>query len=260
MREFWKDLWRRENEFFRSRDKQFKHGSSFIAVSSIAQQFYCEYKVENEFALGEVPTEAKELGTSLHDELMPTEKISEEEFINLVSGKEPSLAVLNVWGTVGGLKVVGTPDHIIWAEGKPLWLVELKTTKGDTAPLWEDQENQARIYGLLLDLMGFDCRNLKLAVVRLKSEGLREEEKRRWILTVSEALFDNKATELESDYPGKMKVHVLHHDRALAARAIDTMAGYWLGTREPTSSSSVGKCRACEYNSACPKSLSTTDP
>ena len=31
--------------------------------------------------------------------------------------------------------------------------------------------------------------------------------------------------------------------------------GYWLGEREATSSTSVGKCRACEYSSVCPKSL-----
>ena len=258
MQEFWEELWRRERAFFLTRAREFKHGSSFIAVSSIAQQFYCEYKVENEFALGEIPTEAKELGTSLHDDLMPTKEVSEEEFIRLVGRKEPSLAVLNVWGSVGGLKVVGTPDHIIWTEGKPLWLVELKTTKGDPTPLWEDQENQARIYGLLLDLMGFDCQRLRLAVVRLKSRELSEDEKRGWILRVSAALLGGRERELESEFPDRMKMHILNHDRALAARAIDSKAGYWLGTREPTSSTSVGKCRACEYNAVCEKSLASS--
>jgi hypothetical protein len=186
---------------------------------------------------------------------MPLERITREEFARLVGRKKPSLAVLGVWGLVGGLKVVGVPDHIIWSEGGPLWVVELKTTKGDPTPLWEDQENQVRIYGLLLDRMGFDCSRMRLAVVRLKSGELREEEKEEWILRVSAALLEGKLQGLEERYPGKMKVHLLQHEVEIAERVIASKAGYWLGEREPISSSSVGKCRACEYNSSCPKTL-----
>ena len=226
-----------------------------MGVSSIAEQYYCEYKLENEFALGEVPTEAKESGTTLHDELMPTEGISKEEFARLVERKQPSLAVLDVWGTLGGLKVIGTPDHIVWSERRPLWVVELKTTKGDPTPLWEDQENQVRIYGLLLDRMGFDCSCMQLAVVRLKSGELSDEEKKGWIVKISRALLEGKTKWLEARYPGRMKLHLLQHEPAKAEAAISSKAGYWLEEREPKSSSSVGKCRACEYNASCSKSL-----
>ena len=149
----------------------------------------------------------------------------------------------------------GVPDLIIWSEGRPLWVVELKTTKGDPTPLWPDQENQVRIYGLLLDRMGFDCSRMRLAVVRLKSDGLTEEEKREWILRVSKALLEGKVQALEGRFPGKMKVHLLRHEVERAENAVATRAGYWLDEREPTSSSSVGRCRACEYSSSCQKSL-----
>jgi len=255
VREFWDELWDRERRFMESGKDEFRHGVPFVAVSSIAEQFYCEYKIENEFAHGEIPTESKDTGTALHDELIPTEEISKEQFADLVKRREPSLAVLRVWGLVGGLRIIGMPDHIVWKEGKPLWLVELKTTKGDPAPLWEDQENQARIYGLLLDLMGFDCAEMKLAVVRLKTGELQDEERKEWILRVSRALLEGKTDELESRYRDSMKIHILEHSRPLAARAVDSKAGYWLETREPSSSTSVGRCRACEYNSVCPKTL-----
>lgn len=255
MIDLWDQLWKGEQEFFDSGQGEFRHGASFVAVSSIAEQYYCEYKLENEFALGEIPTETKESGTSLHDELMPTERINREEFIKLVSNKEPTLAVLGVWGSAGGLKVVGVPDHIIWSGGKPMWVVELKTTKGDPSPLWEDQEIQVRVYGLLLDRMGFDCSKMRLAVVRLKSGELGEEEKKEWILRVSAALIGNKMRGLETKYQGRMKAHLLEHDVERTERAVSSKAGYWLKEREPVSSTSVGKCRACEYNSVCPKSL-----
>ena len=255
MEAFWDALWKRDEEFMWSAKPEFRHGAAFVSVSAIAGQFYCEYKVENGFALGEVPTEAKETGTQLHDELIPGVEVSAEEFVRLVSKKGPSYAVLRVWGRVGGLRIVGMPDHIVWSNGKPLWLVELKTTKGDPTPLWEDQANQARIYGLLLDLMGLDCSGLRLAVVRVKARELSEEERRRWTLRVSEALMGGRTVELESEYGGSMKVHLMAHDRRAAVAAVMAKAGYWTGEREPTSSASAAKCRACEYGTVCPKSL-----
>jgi len=257
--EFWQRLWKKEEEFFDSAAGEFRGDTSFVAVSSIAEQYYCEFKLENEFSLGEIPTETKDSGTTLHDELLPVEKITKEEFAELVSKKEPSLAVLGIWGVVGGLKVVGEPDHIVWSEGKPLWVIELKTTKGDPKPLWEDQENQVRIYGLLLDRMGFDCSQMRLAVVRLKSGELSDEEKQEWIQRVSSALLRGTMLELEAEYSGRMKAHLLEHDAERAQRAVSLKAGYWLREREPIPSKSVGKCRACEYNAVCSKSLFRPD-
>lgn len=255
MKKFWETLWKREGEFFRSNGGEFRNGTSFIAVSSLAEQYYCEYKLENESILGEIPTETKKSGTAIHDELMPIEEVTREEFVSLVEEKGPTLAVLGLWGTVGKLKVVGIPDHIVWSGGRPLWLIELKTTKGNPTQLWEDQENQARIYGLLLDRMGFDCSVMHMAVVRLRSSELDEREKEEWIERVSDALMGGRIVELESQYRGKMKVHVIDHDLKRAEAAVLSRAGYWLNEREPTSSASVGKCRACEYDSICTKSL-----
>ncbi len=252
---FWEDLWRREEEFRLSGKPEFRHDTSFVAVSAIAGQFYCEYKTENEFFFGEIPTEAKDTGTELHDELIPQVAITRKQFVKLVERKEPSFAVLRVWGHVGGLRIVGMPDHIVWSEGNPLWLVELKTTRGDPGSLWPDQANQIRIYALLLDLMGFDCSRLGLALVRLRAEGLSEEERRAWVERVSDHLQSGRAGELEAKYRDTMKVHVLPHDRSAAEASVMEKRGYWLGEREPTSSTSVGKCRACEYRSVCPRSL-----
>lgn len=253
--EFWNALWRREEEFLLSGEKGLRHGTSFVPVSTIASQFYCEYKVENEFAFGEVATEAKDRGTDLHDELIPQEPITKNQFAELVSRKETSYAVLHVWGAVGGLRLVGTPDHIVWSEGRPLWLVELKTTRGDPTSLWPDQISQIRIYGLLLELMGFDCSRLRLALVRLRAGELADEERVLWVERVSSCLESGKLAELEAEYRSAMKVHLLAHDKAAAEASVMEKRGYWKGEREATSSTSVGKCKACEYVSVCPKSL-----
>jgi hypothetical protein len=253
--DFWEDLWKREEEFLASARPEFRHDTAFVGVSTLARQFYCEFKVENEFTMGEIPTEAKETGTELHDELIPGVEIAAKDFARLVSRKKPSYAVLRLWGTVAGLRLVGMPDHIVWSEGRPLWLVELKTTKGDPTSLWEDQANQVRAYGLLLDSMGFDCSKLRLALVRLRAQELSEEDRRLWIQRVSDALMEEKVGELEGRYSGAMKVHLISHDRRAAEAGVASKRGYWTGEREPASSTSVGKCRACEYSSVCPKTL-----
>jgi hypothetical protein len=252
---FWQSLWKRQRDFLDSGSKEFRHGASFVGVSKLAGQYYCEYKAENEFTLGRIETETKTSGTALHDELIPSTEITAREFIQLVRRKEPSYAVLGVWGSVGGLKMVGTPDHIVWAGGRPLWLVELKTTGGDPEPLWRDQENQVRIYGLLLDLMGFDCTALRLALARVRARNMDDKEKMTWVQRISESLLSDKVPELEKRYAGRMKVHLLGHERAKAEAAVIEKAGYWLGRREATSSTSAAKCRACEYRLDCPKTL-----
>ena len=252
---FWESLLKREREFTASAKPEFRHGSPFVGVSTLAEQFYCEYKVENEFALGRVETEAKTRGTEMHEALVPVEEISTEEFVRRIRGRKPSYAVLSAWGAVAGLRLIGTPDHIVWADGKPLWLVELKTTRGDPVPLWDVQANQAWVFGLLLDLLGFDCSKLGVAVARVRVDGLSDGEKARWAREVSEALLEGRVEKLESGFGGAMKVHVLKHDRRLAVAAVTAKRGYWTGEREPTSSTSVGKCRACEYGADCQKSL-----
>jgi hypothetical protein len=47
----------------------YRHDLAFVGASTVAQQFYCEAKVENEYMLGEVPSEGKDVGTDLHDEI-----------------------------------------------------------------------------------------------------------------------------------------------------------------------------------------------
>lgn len=249
-------IWKRQREFLESGKHDLRHGVSWAGVSNLVGQFYCEYKVENSFKLGEITTETKDEGTTFHDELMPQEPITREAFVELVSQSRPTFAVLKVWGRLGEVGLIGEPDHIVWSRAKPRWLVELKTTvRGDPATLWPDQRAQAVIYGALLEKMGFDCSELRLAVIRLRARELSGEERRDWIRLVSEGLESGRVDELESQHRGKMKVHLLRHDVAEAESTVRGFQDYWLMKREPTSSTSPNKCRACEYNHACSRSL-----
>jgi hypothetical protein len=51
------------------RGQTFRHGITMVPTSGIAQQFYCEQKVEMEYLHGEIETEAKTEGERLHEKL-----------------------------------------------------------------------------------------------------------------------------------------------------------------------------------------------
>jgi hypothetical protein len=102
-------LWQKEDEFRRAGAADLRHGVSAVAVSTLASQYYCEYKIENGFMHGEIPTESKEAGTALHEEMIPLEPASREEFVRSVKSKDPAYAVLPLWGSLGSIR---TKDDI----------------------------------------------------------------------------------------------------------------------------------------------------
>jgi hypothetical protein len=53
----------------REQGSRLRFGRSVIVASDIAEQFYCEKKVEMEYLHGEVETEAKNIGTEAHENL-----------------------------------------------------------------------------------------------------------------------------------------------------------------------------------------------
>lgn len=63
--------------------------------------------------------------------------------------------------------LIGVPNAVIFQKGRPTYVVELKTTRGNASVLYNGQRAQTVIYGLLLDQVGFDCGNLELAVIKL---------------------------------------------------------------------------------------------
>jgi hypothetical protein len=72
---------------------------------------------------------------------------------------------------------------------------------------------------------------------------------------VSKHLIQGRIEEFEALHHGTVRAHILNQDSHAAELGVLRMKGYWLGEREPTSSSSIGKCRACERKAMCPKTL-----
>lgn len=236
----------------------FRFDQGFVAVSSIAQQYYCEAKVEQSYVHGDVPTETKDVGTSLHEEVLAMEKVELKELVERI-GEAPLLtASFGVHGRVLDVDVAGIPDAVVFERSVPRWVVELKTTKGDPTRLWDDQLVQVRVYGLLMEKMGFDCSRMSLALVRWRQEDIKEPQKGDMLAKITRALLDGETSEMEARFG--MKFFVFPHDAAEAERAVAWAQGYWLGERGAVPTGSVGKCRICEYRDVCPYSLVRFNP
>ncbi len=150
----WEDNLTRLNETLK--EGSFRHGVTFVPVSSLAEQYYCELKVEHEFIQGEVPTEAKTEGSLVHDQVFEMQKTSLAKLIKTIRSRPAAIASFLIGAKIAEINFAGIPDAVFFEGGRPRYVIELKTTTGDPGVVWQDHEVQAKTYGLLLDCMGFD--------------------------------------------------------------------------------------------------------
>jgi hypothetical protein len=247
----WQDSLRRRFELLRG-PPIYRHGQSFVKTSDLAKQYFCELKLHFDMTRGEVPTEGKIQGTKIHSEALPMEKVSLEQLKGDIETKPLLVSSFLLAAKLEELVMAGVPDAIVTSKEIPRFLIELKTTKGETGRLWESEAVQVRAYGLLLDGMGFDCSSLKLAVVKTGQSPLPHQDRRVLIRRIIEALLGNSQAELESEHKGQLKVFGLPYSRAEATKDVLLAQDYWLCKREAIPTNSIGKCRRCVHSGICP--------
>ncbi len=146
-----------------------RHGNPLVYVSDIAGQFYCEKKVELTYKLGKVETQAMQEGTKLHEEITKMEKATLQRIIEGIAHSPFYYAHFPLAAEVEELPVVGVPDIIGFLVGGGVcFVLELKTFGTKIFRLHPNYAVQAKVYGLLLDAMGFDCSKLLLYVTGVK--------------------------------------------------------------------------------------------
>jgi predicted RecB family nuclease len=238
--------------------QSFRHGISIVPTSGIAEQFYCEQKVEMEYIHGEIETEAKTEGERLHEQLIQMTKTTRADLITSIKREKVLVASFPIYAKYAGLVIVGVPDAVVFLKGIPSHLIELKTTKGDTSVLWRDQLLQAQVYGLILDEMGFDCSKLKLVVLRVRRQnGFSDESKERFLNESIRELLNglDKTTTNKAD---GSTINIVSYSKQDMLSEFNWAQGYWLSQRGPQPSQSIAKCRVCEFSEMCPQSLART--
>ncbi len=238
-------------------EPRYRFGLPYVRISAIAEQYYCEAKVDLEYRLGEIPTEDREEGSRIHDELLRMRPTTLEGLIKGIEEKPVYVCSFPVYAELEGLLIIGVPDAIVFRRAKPAQILELKTTAGSLGKLWADERVQVEAYGYALDYMGFDCSDFRLVIVKVR----RSEEGAPTALlkAIMRAIYLKNggldSVERLGRVTGAFRIYVLPYDRQSVVSKLRWARDYWLMRREPVPTKRAGKCRACVYSDKCPYSL-----
>jgi hypothetical protein len=228
-------------------DSSLRFNQLYIRASEIAEQYYCERKVEMGHLHGRVETETKRQGSEGHESLQAESvEVERSELLDEIFGGEPVIVhELPLLADYRGVVLAGQPDAIIFRGGLPVALFEYKFSNSPVP--YPSYHAQARVYGMILEGAGFDTSDLVyvIAVAPRESRG-----DRRLFRKVIEAVKENEAGEATLEVEG---AHIYIHDysQPAAERDIDWALDYWRGTRDPAPADNPAKCRSCEYREKC---------
>ncbi|NHN60062.1 MULTISPECIES: PD-(D/E)XK nuclease family protein [Halorussus] len=228
-------------------------GSS-LAPSRIAGQFYCEKKVDLTREHGDIETPAKTRGSKTHEKAAEdSEEVSDEEFWNALETGDRQVIVESPFvGEAADFLIGGIPDAVLFESQKPQLIFERKTTSRPDH-LYKNQSIQAWLYGFILDSLGFETDDLKIAILSHEQSLAPEtgkELQQSVIASYNKWEFgDQKLTESP-----KSVLHLSEFSKVEYLEDLNWALGYWRDEREPIPTKKAGKCRACEYNNVCPDS------
>jgi len=76
-----------------------RHNLDFVRISDIAEQYYCEQKVELSFKIGEIDTHRKQIGAQIHEELIPMEKAEREHVLREIESRPSYICSIPLYFT-----------------------------------------------------------------------------------------------------------------------------------------------------------------
>jgi hypothetical protein len=219
----------------------------YLKASVIAEQYYCEKKTEMTQTYGRVETETKKQGSEGHESLLwNTVKVEREEILQKIFSDE-SITVheMPLLAKYRDVILAGQPDAIMFKEGNPVALFEYKFSKSPFP--YRSYHVQARVYGRILEGMGFDTTDLFYIIAVVPKESRSDTETFRKVI---EAVKENGAFEVSL----KVKdahVYLYEYKKGDAEKDIDWAIEYWKGSRDAYPADNPNKCRSCEYKEKC---------
>ena len=227
--------------------ERLKFNRLYVKASTIAEQFYCEKKVDMEHLHGRIETETKQQGSEGHETLQ-VGSLEEDrgEILRKIFSGEPIVVhefpLLSVYRDV---ILAGQPDAILFKGGDPLVVFEYKFSNSPYP--YKSYHAQARVYGRILDGAGFDTSDLFYAIAVSPRESRGDEGLFRRVI---EAVNENGPGEA-SLMVGNAHVYLFEYNQPAAERDIDWALGYWRGARDASPVDNPAKCRSCEYREKC---------
>jgi CRISPR/Cas system-associated exonuclease Cas4 (RecB family) len=225
-------------------------GSS-LAPSRIAGQFFCEKKVDLTREHGDIETPAKTRGSETHEKAAEdAEEVTDDEFWNALERGDRQIIVESPFvGEAADFLIGGIPDAVLFEDQKPQLIFERKTTSRPDY-LYKNQRVQAWLYGFILDSLGFDTEELRIAIL-CHTQSLDPETGKRLQQLVIDSSEGWDLGEHELIESPKAILRLSEFSSVEYLEDLNWALGYWRNEREPIPTEKAAKCRACEYNDVC---------
>lgn len=246
------EILRKYNEVFNNLPKwgrgKLRFGRNTVSVSSIAEQYYCEKKLDlmNEYPVppseqmvkGEVGhTAASTLGIVVSKEEAVIEAVKERE-------EAVFFCEFNIAWIHNGVPIIGMVDEA-WFQGGSIGLV-VERKFSNNLTVYNPYHVQAQLYCLGLGEMGFDNTSTYYMIVVLK----RSCHECGKLIDRSCQIFKINESEFKCDN-GKARAFVYPFDKDRILDDLDWALDFWLNKRRSIPTMNKAKCRVCEYNSLC---------
>jgi CRISPR/Cas system-associated exonuclease Cas4 (RecB family) len=224
-----------------------RFNSRLIVASDIAEQFFCEKKVEMQYLHGDVETEAKTVGTEAHEKLLQDSvRIRRKELWHRIYGKRPVFALeMLLLAKHKDVVLAGRPDSVLFQNGFAMIVFEYKFTKSRIA--YMTHHVQARTYGLLLRNMGFDTSRLFYAIVTADPEARHDKQLKQKVVN---AIIKNGPKENVLRVQNA-EIHFHRFKEADAEKDLGWAMEFWMNSRKAIHANNPNKCKNCEYKMEC---------
>jgi CRISPR/Cas system-associated exonuclease Cas4 (RecB family) len=228
------------------------YGIRFVRAADIAEQLFCEKKVELRLLHPEIKKGASQIaGLTGHEQLaVDARPISAEELREkLASGKKLLLRESLFSGQYRGIPILGKPDLVCFDGMQPLFLVDYKfSAKREAYP---DHRLQVALYGMLLHQNKFETDAL-VTIIAFVSRAVGQGHLEPELLKTYQRLRESSLTQQRQAIHQDKNAACFAYPFVLsqAKKLVDDQIDFWLGLRSAVPTRHARKCSVCEFNSA----------
>jgi len=229
---------------------------TYITVSELAQQLYCEHKIDLAHREGKIETEEKAVGAQIHEEIFQGKSVTIDDIIDLLLSRDRLLFTMPIAIVYKDVPVVGIPDAILSERGTVTAVIELKTTARWLEKIFMCEYFQANLYAYILNSWNLTSRDCKIIIVKILRRDidalLNKHNILKTLIRKVEKILDLSYSEYFVAYRHKnIAIHCVDFDKVTVERYLDWALGYWRGMRPALIPSSKRRCMKCEYRHLC---------
>ena len=229
-----------------------KFGRRVVSVSNIAEQYYCEQKLDMESEYPIPPTEEMIKGEVGHEAAstigIPVSK--EEAIKEAVIEREEAIfyCEFNIAWMHNGVLIIGRVDEA-WFRGGNVELVAERKFSNNLI-VYNPYHVQAQLYCLGLGEMGFNNESTNYRIIVLKRSCHECDN----LVDRSCPIFELDRTDFGCEN-GEAKAFIYPFIKERILQDLDWALDFWMNKRPAIPTKNRAKCHVCEYNNMCRSSL-----